>query len=66
MKFDPGWGIATSLEGNVYAVGASGEPWDGPSGEPPLYAFGTPSEAYVVALEENGGYDWHSFFGADE
>ncbi|MCK9459029.1 MAG: hypothetical protein M0R80_05265 [Proteobacteria bacterium] len=66
MKFDPGWGISTSLEGDVYVVGSSGELWNGPSGETPLHDFGSPSEAYILALDGSGGYDWHTFYGADE
>jgi len=56
--------IAVDGEGGVYLTGKSG-PWLGPSGEPPLHAHtGDTGDVWVLKLDRNGAYRWHTFLGS--
>jgi hypothetical protein len=59
-------------EGNLVVSGSSIGSWDGPGGEGPLHPwtpgydeFGVPTEdLFVLKLDADGGYRWHTFFGS--
>jgi len=58
--------IASDGYGRTYLVGISYVAWDGPGGESPLHAFQPDgSNTVILALDENGSYRWHTFFGCD-
>jgi hypothetical protein len=60
------YGIAVDGDGNLYVTGSSTGSWSGP-GTPapaPLHAFSTVQYAFVLKLNTNGAYQWHTFYGA--
>lgn len=58
--------VAVDQVGNLYVLGRSGD-WDGPDGEAPLNAhtLASPMDPYILKINSNGAYQWHTFFGAD-
>jgi hypothetical protein len=73
---DGGYSVAIDPEGDVVVAGKSRSPWNGPGGEPPLHAFSgdgicdeledCPADLFVLALDEDGAYRWHTFHGSTE
>jgi hypothetical protein len=61
---DYGGSVAVDSNGNVYITGASPVSWTGPGGESPLHAY-TPDlyNLFVLKLDPNGEYQWHTFYG---
>lgn len=63
-------GLVVDGNGDVYAAG-SGDAFKGPAGQPPLHAHSNPwsatnngqSNLFVVKLDANGAYQWHTFYG---
>ena len=64
--YDLGYGIATDGSGNIYATGESGAAWNGPAGESPLHAYTGNMDNFVLKLDSNGAYQWHTFYGASD
>jgi hypothetical protein len=60
--YEWGYAVAADAAGNVYVAGSS-ESWTGPSGEAPLHAGGAGGDMYVLALDAEGGYLWHTLYG---
>ncbi len=60
---DYGFDIAVDFEQNLVIVGASDESWDGPAGESPLHAYTDNSDLFVLKLDPDGTYLWHTFYG---
>ena len=60
---DEGLGIATDVSGNLYVMGRSGDPWNGPAGQSPLHAHTGYYNIFVLKLNSNGSYQWHTFYG---
>jgi hypothetical protein len=56
-------GSLTATEAGVFVAGSSESAWDGPSGEGPLHAFSGDRDEFVLALDGDGGYRWHTFHG---
>ena len=54
-------GIALDGSGNIYITGTSYATWNGPSGQAPLNNNGG---IFVLKLDPNGAYQWHTFLGA--
>jgi len=60
-------GAAFGPDGDVYLTGKA--PWsvDGPGGESPLHAFtGDSIDLVVLALDADGNYSWHTFYGSGD
>jgi hypothetical protein len=62
--------IAVTGDG-VYLTGWATLPWDGPNGESPLHPFSEPegsgqSDAFVLKLNVDGSYGWHTFYGVGD
>jgi hypothetical protein len=60
---DYGRSIAVDGSGNAWVTGYSYESWNGPAGELPLHAWSGSYDLFVVALDADGGYVWHTFLG---
>jgi hypothetical protein len=56
--------IAVDGSGNVYTMGHSSVTWNGPAGQIPLNAHSDPAGTFVLKLDSNGAYKWHSFYGS--
>lgn len=57
-------GIATDSHGNVYVSGQSRATWKGDGGANPLHEFSGEVDAFILKLDRNGGYLWHTFYGS--
>lgn len=58
--------IALDAGGNIYASWVTvGAPWSGPGGQAPMSTIDDMTAALtVLKLDNNGGYKWHTFYGA--
>jgi hypothetical protein len=57
-------GVAADASGGVVIAGIGGTVWNGPGGEAPLHQpMNDLGNAFVVTLDENGAYAWHTFYG---
>ncbi len=61
---DQAFGIATDRSGNVYVTGDSYSTWNGPVGENSLHAYSGLDDIFVLKLDSNGAYQWHTFYGS--
>jgi hypothetical protein len=52
--------------GNVYLLGLSSSPWDGPGGQSPKHAHNRQHTNLVVIKLTNGVYQWHTFYGSTD
>ncbi len=57
---------AIAVDGDVvYAAGLSSGSWNGPAAEAPLHAHaGGDADAFVLKLDTDGAYQWHTFYGS--
>ncbi|MBU0495134.1 MAG: SBBP repeat-containing protein [Chloroflexi bacterium] len=63
---DIGYGISVNGSGNAYITGASAAPWLGDGNTEPAHPHsGGPNDITVLKLNTNGGYQRHTFYGAD-
>jgi len=60
---DSGSSIAVE-NGAVYVTGHSEATWTGPSGQGPLHAHDGADDIFVLKLDANGAYLWHTFYGS--
>ncbi len=58
-SYDGGVGIALDGSGNVYVTGSSYATWGSP-----LHAHSGGVNSVVLKLDNNGTYQWHTFYGA--
>ena len=64
---DRAYGIAVDKTDNAYIVGRSKSTWNGPTEQPPLHDHsdsGVAADIFVLKLDKNGAYQWHTFYGA--
>jgi len=61
------YGIAVDDAANVYVAGSSSVSWLGDGGQSPLHPFssGNSSDAMILKLDQDGAYQWHTFYGPD-
>jgi hypothetical protein len=62
--YDSGKAIAVSATGDVVVVGFTMSSWSGPSSESPLHAYSGEYESFILSLDTNGDYQWHTFYGS--
>jgi uncharacterized delta-60 repeat protein len=62
--YDYGYDIATDSDDNIYVTGYSWAAWIGPSGELPLHPYSGGRDIYILKLNSNGIYQWHTFYGS--
>jgi hypothetical protein len=60
------FGFNIDSSGNCYLTGESGASWTGPSPDykEPLNPFSGGSDIYLLKLDSNGVYQWHTFYGS--
>lgn len=71
LGFSNGYATTVDSGGNTYVTGMSQVTWNGPAGQDPLNAFvgyaplvgGSPSSVFLLKLDQDGVYQWHTFFG---
>ncbi|MEI6634356.1 MAG: SBBP repeat-containing protein [Chlamydiota bacterium] len=65
---DEGRGIALDAGAGVYVAMCSRDTWNGPGGELPQNAYVGAGEydIAVLALEKDGSYRWHTFYGSGD
>jgi hypothetical protein len=56
---DTGYSIAVDGSGSVYVTGESGSTWGSP-----LNAHSGNGDIFVLKLDNNGAYQWHTFYGS--
>jgi hypothetical protein len=57
-------GIAVDGSNNVYVTGWSNGSWIGAGGVTPKHAYSGSSDIFVLKLDTNGAYQWHTFYGS--
>ena len=67
--------IAVDRDGNSYLTGRSQASWLGPAGQQPLHPFAPlpdplpsppPTDLFVLKLDRDGAYLWHTFYGSSD
>ena len=58
--------VITDIAGSIYVVGVSSQSWNGPAGQAPLNAHSGQTDIYVLKLDANGVYAWHTFVGGPQ
>ncbi|MBN1189093.1 MAG: hypothetical protein JXA46_05010 [Dehalococcoidales bacterium] len=61
------YSVAIDSEDNSIITGRGYNTWNGPDDQPPIIDHAGPGAAdvFVLKLDDEGGYLWHSFFGTD-
>jgi hypothetical protein len=64
--FDYGRAVAVDSRGRIFVTGNSSESWNGPDGalDPPKHAHSGAHDIFVLKLNSNGSYMWHTFYGS--
>ncbi len=62
---DLGTAIAV-LGTGLYVTGEAHSVWNGPSGQTPLHAYSGGVDIFVLKLDANGAYQWHTFYGSSD
>jgi len=59
-------GMTLDRDGNIYVIGSSYQGWTGPDSQPPLHAFCDERDFFLLKLDRDGVYQWHTFYGSCE
>jgi len=57
--------IALDERSNIYVTGSSSS-WQGPSGQGPVHDHIGNNDLFILKLDENGEYEWHTFYGSSD
>jgi hypothetical protein len=63
--YELGNGIAVAGDGSVYITGRSGPSWLGDGDAEPLHPHSGFLDLFVLKLDSEGAYQWHTFYGSD-
>jgi hypothetical protein len=58
--------LAIDGSGNLYVAGIALASWNGSSGESPLNPYSGFWDIFVLKLDSNGAYKWHTFYGSGD
>jgi hypothetical protein len=56
--------IAVDDSGGISITGSSAAKWTGPGGVAPRHAFNADTDIFVLKLDADGDYLWHTFYGS--
>ena len=60
------YSVVVDSSDSSFIVGRSRDTWNGPSGQTPKHDHSSPgndADLFVLKLDRNGAYQWHTFFG---
>jgi len=60
---DRAYSVAVDTEANLLITGTTEETWNGPGDTWPLNAHSGNADAVVLKLDNDGSYQWHTFYG---
>ncbi len=60
-QYDTSGDIAVDSSGNIYVTGSSWATWGSP-----LHAHSGNGDIFVLKLDGNGAYQWHTFYGSNQ
>jgi hypothetical protein len=60
-----GFDIALAGDGSVYIAGYSQQSWLGDGDAEPLHPYGGNGDLFVLKLDSDGAYQWHTFYGGE-
>jgi hypothetical protein len=63
---EAGHGIVVNGDGLVAIVGHSTNSWDGDGGVPPVTPYNGPVDTFILALDKDGVYQQHRFYGRND
>ena len=62
-----GFDITLDSNNNPCVTGFADSTWNGPAGQAPLHAYsGGDRDVFVLKLNANGAYQWHTFYGSGD
>ncbi len=63
---DSGTKIKVGADGGIYVLGTSEASWHGPSILGPINLFRDNWDGFMLKLDSDGNYKWHTFFGGPD
>jgi hypothetical protein len=63
--FNPANAIAATQNGTLFVTGYSNAAWLGSGSANPLHAYTGGDDLFVLSLDKNGVYQWHTFYGSN-
>jgi hypothetical protein len=57
------YGMALDSTGDIYVTGWSNSTWTGPNNEQPLNPYANTNDLFILKLDKDGAYKWHTFYG---
>lgn len=61
-----GAAIATDADNNIYVTGVGNASWQGDGGANPKHGYTGQSDVFVLKLNRDGVYQWHTFYGSTD
>jgi hypothetical protein len=59
-----GFSLSIDYAGNLIIAGKSGGEWNGPDGQAPLHEYSGEGDVFVLKLNSDGQYQWHTLYGS--